>query len=117
NHSFGASRRNCSAHFSPSSASGGFNFNALALAQARAEFAGHLFLVTILPCDERLAGRAICATRESPRPTLAPVGKQSDIAIAEDFDFADYAITAIEFPFAAAAGAQRVRAHAQRIGV
>src|SRR3954468_640305 len=101
----------------PTAAAGRFNADAFAPLQARAEFAGHLFDVAIVVCDECFSQRAHPSSGQAPGSVRTAVGEESYIAVGEYFDLANDAIAAVKLAVAAAFSAQRVGAHAQRIGV
>src|SRR5579864_719411 len=90
----------------PTAAARRLNCNSLSFAQTRAELSRHLLDRAIVARDESLSRRAVRGSSQSPRAARAPVCKQSHLAIDENFDLTNDAVSTAIFSFPAAFGTQ-----------
>src|SRR5579864_1330747 len=100
---------------SPPSATGSFNRNPFALAQASAELAGHRLDRAIVTRNESFPWGAVRSSCEATRSARAPIGQQRHFAVGQHLNLADNAVAAAKLSLATAARAQRIPAHPQRI--
>src|ERR1019366_5935606 len=101
----------------PAAAARGFDANSFAAPQACAALAGHEIGGTVGAKYLSASRRSVFAARETVRPGLAPVSEQSHRSVGQHFHFSDDAVAAAMFAFPAAARAQRILHHSQRITV
>ena len=104
--------------FAPAPSAGSLDAEHVAGREVKAVFSGEfdLFSGSFL-CDGGGAWCAVFSALQSPGTKISAVGEQGHLRIGEQFDFADEAVAAAKFAFAAGAVAKAVVAHAERIGV